>query len=217
MSDLDALLAAVLAAPADDLPRLVVADWLEEHGEPERAEFIRVQCELDRTPAPALAGREFALFPVVVEPFAGRFPYLRLSWRRGFVEAASGGLAPLRAALPEVLRHHPVRRATATDRTPLSRDGRSWWSFSDEFNSDLRHWLPVDMTAGFVARFGGPVVVDRNLHDDPFEVVAEYGDEEYDDGTFIDFASPDLAANALSAVLIDEARGLLNEGNDLRL
>lgn len=37
------LLAAILADPNDDLPRLVYADWLEENGEPERAEFIRSQ------------------------------------------------------------------------------------------------------------------------------------------------------------------------------
>lgn len=41
-----AFLAAIKAAPDDDLPRLVAADWLEEHGETDRAEFIRVQCEL---------------------------------------------------------------------------------------------------------------------------------------------------------------------------
>ncbi len=34
-----ALLAAVRANPADDLPREVLADWLEEHGETKRAEF----------------------------------------------------------------------------------------------------------------------------------------------------------------------------------
>ena len=37
------LLAAVLAAPDDDLPRLVLADWLDENGESARAELIRVQ------------------------------------------------------------------------------------------------------------------------------------------------------------------------------
>lgn len=42
------LLAAVLAAPDDDGPRLVYADWLEENGDPERAEFIRVQIEIAR-------------------------------------------------------------------------------------------------------------------------------------------------------------------------
>jgi uncharacterized protein (TIGR02996 family) len=34
--------------PDDDTPRLIFADWLEEHGDP-RGEFIRVQCELSRT------------------------------------------------------------------------------------------------------------------------------------------------------------------------
>jgi uncharacterized protein (TIGR02996 family) len=38
-----ALLAGVIEHPSDDGPRLVYADWLEEHGEqPERAEFIRL-------------------------------------------------------------------------------------------------------------------------------------------------------------------------------
>lgn len=39
-----ALLAAIAANPDDDLPRLVYADWLDENGQPERAEFIRVSC-----------------------------------------------------------------------------------------------------------------------------------------------------------------------------
>jgi uncharacterized protein (TIGR02996 family) len=43
-----ALLQAVIASPDDDLPRLVLADWLEENGQPERAEFIRVQIDLDK-------------------------------------------------------------------------------------------------------------------------------------------------------------------------
>jgi len=48
MSDRDAFLAAIHDAPDDDAPRLVFADWLEENGEPERAEFIRVQMEMRR-------------------------------------------------------------------------------------------------------------------------------------------------------------------------
>ena len=42
----DALLAAILERPHDDLPRLAYADWLDDHGDPPRAEFIRVQCAL---------------------------------------------------------------------------------------------------------------------------------------------------------------------------
>jgi uncharacterized protein (TIGR02996 family) len=46
MNDRAAFLAAIIVEPDDDLPRLVYADWLDEHGEPERAEFIRVQCRI---------------------------------------------------------------------------------------------------------------------------------------------------------------------------
>src|SRR5438270_510567 len=35
-------------APADDGPRLIYADWLDEHGQPDRADFVRLQCALDR-------------------------------------------------------------------------------------------------------------------------------------------------------------------------
>jgi len=46
VNDLEALTQAVIAAEADDLPRLVLADYLEERDEPERAAFIRAQCEI---------------------------------------------------------------------------------------------------------------------------------------------------------------------------
>lgn len=44
-----ALFAAVLAEPEDDTPRLVYADWLDEHGRTDRADLIRVQCWLEQT------------------------------------------------------------------------------------------------------------------------------------------------------------------------
>ncbi len=44
MTDADAFLDAIFADPANDLPRLVNADWLEEHGQEAYAEFIRLQC-----------------------------------------------------------------------------------------------------------------------------------------------------------------------------
>ena len=59
------LLAAVRAAPEDDTPRLVLADWLQEHGHP-WGEFIAVQCALEREMPPnavraVLLRREHAL------------------------------------------------------------------------------------------------------------------------------------------------------------
>lgn len=50
MSDLDALLRAVLGRPDDDTPRLVFADALDDLGEAERAAFVRCQVELARLP-----------------------------------------------------------------------------------------------------------------------------------------------------------------------
>ncbi|MBM3980407.1 MAG: TIGR02996 domain-containing protein [Planctomycetes bacterium] len=50
MSDEKALLAAIWAHPHEDTPRLMYADWLDEHGQGERAEFIRVQIEAANLP-----------------------------------------------------------------------------------------------------------------------------------------------------------------------
>ena len=44
-AEADAFLEAIFAAPDDDTPRLVYADWLEEHGHPAYAQLIRLQCE----------------------------------------------------------------------------------------------------------------------------------------------------------------------------
>jgi uncharacterized protein (TIGR02996 family) len=50
MNQDDAFLASIIENPDDDTPRLIYADWLDEHGQADRAEFIRVQCELARLP-----------------------------------------------------------------------------------------------------------------------------------------------------------------------
>ena len=89
MTDAVALLVAIRAAPDDDAPRLVYADWLDEHGQPERAEFIRVQCELARTDDPALRRGEAELLTAHHDTFAGPLaaPHLRFRFHRGFIVA----------------------------------------------------------------------------------------------------------------------------------
>jgi uncharacterized protein (TIGR02996 family) len=44
VSEREALLAAIRQFPEEDTPRLVFADWLDEHGEGERAAMIRYSC-----------------------------------------------------------------------------------------------------------------------------------------------------------------------------
>ncbi len=68
-STADGLYQAILAEPRDLLVRRVYADRLDEIGETERAEFIRVQCEIERdyvgvvnAAASALHRREGELF-----------------------------------------------------------------------------------------------------------------------------------------------------------
>ncbi len=53
MNERERLLQAILDDAENDTPRLVYADWLEEHGEAAHAELIRVQCSLA---APAKRG-----------------------------------------------------------------------------------------------------------------------------------------------------------------
>ncbi|MBX9623529.1 MAG: TIGR02996 domain-containing protein [Gemmataceae bacterium] len=62
----EAFLRAIFAAPDDDTPRLVYADFLEEHGFPDRAELIRLGCEHRRL---------LALDPA--DPDRDRLPALR--------------------------------------------------------------------------------------------------------------------------------------------
>ena len=47
MTERDQLWRAVLAAPDDDAPRLAFADWLEDHGDAARADFVRTQIALE--------------------------------------------------------------------------------------------------------------------------------------------------------------------------
>lgn len=59
----ESFLRDVILHPDDDVPRLIYADWLQDHGDPARAEFIRLQIEranpsTDRTRRAALWERE---------------------------------------------------------------------------------------------------------------------------------------------------------------
>jgi uncharacterized protein (TIGR02996 family) len=117
----EALMQAILAEPEDDTPRLVYADWLEEHGGPaerDRAEFIRVQMELPRTETPArvneLEKREKALWRAHhKEWLAGLPPDLRkrnLQFHRGFFEELHQPARLWATHGDEMFRRHPIFR-----------------------------------------------------------------------------------------------------------
>jgi uncharacterized protein (TIGR02996 family) len=90
----DAFLQAIIEDPEDDTPRLVYADWLEEHRQAERAEFIHIQCELARLPSddprrPQLKTRERELLDEYKREWVGPLGRWACAheFRRGFVEA----------------------------------------------------------------------------------------------------------------------------------
>ena len=56
--ELNALLKRCRETPADDMPRLVLADWLDENGDADRAAFIRVQIALSHPSADGGRHRE---------------------------------------------------------------------------------------------------------------------------------------------------------------
>jgi uncharacterized protein (TIGR02996 family) len=92
--------AAVLAAPDDDVPRLVYADWLMERGDP-RGELIALQVERAtlhaiNPRAAALMGREKALMLTHYKSWQARLPQPCNFWYvRGFVEKINCGFRVL--------------------------------------------------------------------------------------------------------------------------
>jgi uncharacterized protein (TIGR02996 family) len=97
----EAFLKAIGEEPDEDAHRLVYADWLDDHGQPERAEFIRVQCALakmglDDPRQRRLAAREQALYQAHQRTWLGELPeWARprysstIPFRRGFVASIS--------------------------------------------------------------------------------------------------------------------------------
>lgn len=88
----DAFKHTIREHPQDDGPRLIFADWLEEHGDCDYAEFIRVQCELeqplDDDRWAALSRREAELLALHREEWLGPWRLSRpVQLRRGFLEA----------------------------------------------------------------------------------------------------------------------------------
>jgi uncharacterized protein (TIGR02996 family) len=131
-----ALLAAVRACPDDDLPRLVFADWLDEHGTPDWAEFIRTQVRAAAETDPA------------VQTALARHANALARDGRHWDAAFGAGLPPhsFRRGMPERLRVHG--EPTPADRAVLGRyPVRDLWLMGtahDHPNRDAhRGWLPA--------------------------------------------------------------------------
>jgi uncharacterized protein (TIGR02996 family) len=124
--DGEALFRAICEQPWEDMPRLVYADWLQENGQVERADFIRLQCEAwhlcpqyptvpeARTAASRLLKEHGDKWHAELPTVAG------VDWSdlfvRGFVNAAwVTATRDLRGQLEELFAAAPVQHLTAID------------------------------------------------------------------------------------------------------
>jgi uncharacterized protein (TIGR02996 family) len=130
----DELLAAILAAPDDDAPRLVLADWLSERGDP-RGEQIAVEVALARAAPDApdrgrLAERAAELRTSIGKPTIDGLA-VELRSTRGMIEHASLALEALLARERDLFAVAPLLRSvevTGVDESGLAALlARAWF------------------------------------------------------------------------------------------
>lgn len=126
----EALLRGVLEAPSDDAPRLVYADWLEERGEAERAEYIRSKI---RWPHRAdhveymrgnAVGCPVLEWPDSMASICGTREY-QPEWHRGFIRRVHMPTDAFLARAAALFAAHPITAVRLTDRAPV-RYTRHW-------------------------------------------------------------------------------------------
>jgi uncharacterized protein (TIGR02996 family) len=160
-SEESGFLQAILEAPDEDAPRLIYADWLDEHGEALRAEFIRLHCRLAQltvaNPEPFQPGGEVISSNILRPEVRDRLlrPLLELGlphvtqgqgslywsgchalFRRGLVEGLevfqTEHVAVLGLCSAEVFRRTPLRHLRLT----------VWWESSERpGNAPIRRAL----------------------------------------------------------------------------
>jgi uncharacterized protein (TIGR02996 family) len=128
MRERDSLLAAIYDAPDDDAPRMVFADWLDDHGEPARAEFIRLQLRLapmseDDPAGKGLRERERELWAANRAAWtadAPKWPGVKVStqFRRGWPESVTCTGAAFLKHGAKIISRLPLRELSFEKLTP---------------------------------------------------------------------------------------------------
>ncbi len=151
------LLAAVIAEPDDDFPRLVLADWLEEAGQADRAEFIRVQCriaEMDETGEGEIdpqEGHTCHLWPCPVCTQVEKYQALRR--REQELQGLHGDTWALPLALAAGFPDTPMHGATSGKD---SFGNPRYHNICSEYASDGDRRLAWTFRRGFVAEVSCP-------------------------------------------------------------
>src|SRR5262249_44965214 len=148
----DAFLQGILEDPEDDTIRLVFADWLDEHGDADRAEFIRTQIALEKLPPgddrrPALQDREQQLLEEHEEQWSAPVRELVPTWRfrRGFIDGVAMEARHFLKKAETLYRRAPVQRVHflgARDRFHelAACPHLAWLTGIDLSGNGLGHW-----------------------------------------------------------------------------
>jgi uncharacterized protein (TIGR02996 family) len=122
MSAEQGFLADIVAHPEDNAPRLVYADWLDDHDQPERAEFIRVQIELSRIDPtddryPELHLRQLQLLSEHEQQWLGPWADHLVHWRfqRGMLHEVTIQPEPFITGGADLFARHPVHTVAFVD------------------------------------------------------------------------------------------------------
>lgn len=109
-----AFIADIKANPDDDVPRLIFADWLEDQGEVERAEFIRAAVNDPGSWYPAARWADDYYNSLACRE------NLSLSWERGFVDHIRCSFSESASLkIYEVISQNPVRGVSITGQVNL--------------------------------------------------------------------------------------------------
>jgi uncharacterized protein (TIGR02996 family) len=148
----DPFLEAIVEEPDDDRLRLIYAGWLEENGQPERADFIRVQVERARLPDNDvrqwdLAERERRLlaeheaaWTSALQPFV-----LRCGFRRGFVEEIAVNALMLVNHAQTIFRLAPVRHLAVRHVVSFARSRTDAASQAAHLVEFTPAWQTIDL------------------------------------------------------------------------
>lgn len=142
-----ALLAAVIASPTDDLPRLALCDWLDEFGSEEaaiRSQFIRDQIHTDQLGlkdgkcetgcicggAGARAAKALRRYGDRWNPrYEGEGYGTQFDWKRGFVWKVEIDTGNWFTVGRDIVRDWPIESLVLTDREPADTGYGSRWTW----------------------------------------------------------------------------------------
>ena len=174
MTERDVLLRAILADPADDAPRLIFADWLDEHGHSLRAHFIRVSIAVHRKEpgsgefkraidAAGMSLDDLSWAGAALDPGWHDGGLSNAEWDRAFISAIHCPVDTFVRRAKSIFLTQPIVNVFLSDRQPHLESG--FWGWTNEIENDSSgtpgdvptHSIPACLMAPYLhaSRQGG--------------------------------------------------------------